>query len=125
MKIKFSKKMKIVLYSVLFLMAFALGLYLECCDKKTFEITTIPIPSETPASTQSYSSNYDEDGRLDINTATVDELDAIDGIGPKTAQHIVEYREANGEFRAIEELTLVKGIGEGMVNRLRPYICIR
>lgn len=125
MKIKISKKMRIILYSLLFLMAFTLGIYLECCDKKKFEITTIPMPSETPASTQSYSSNYDEEGRLDINTATADELEAIDGIGKKTAQYIIDYREANGDFRAIEELTLVKGIGEGTINRLRPYICIR
>lgn len=113
------------MYSALFAAVFALGVYLECCDRKEFEITTIPMPSETPKSTQGFSSHYDEEGRLDINTATAEELDAIDGVGEKTAQHIIEHREANGEFRAIEELTLVKGIGEGMVNRLRPYICIR
>jgi len=49
---------------------------------------------------------------INLNTATVDELQALSGIGPTLAQRIVDYREANGPFEQAEEITSVKGIAE-------------
>ncbi len=48
---------------------------------------------------------------VDINTATASELTAIKGIGPKTAEKIIEYRNENGPFASINDVTRVKGIG--------------
>ncbi len=59
-----------------------------------------------------------------INTATVDELDTLPGIGPKTAQAIVDYRTANGPFASPEELLDVKGIGDSTLARLRELIVV-
>ena len=50
--------------------------------------------------------------RVDVNTAPAAELETLPGIGEKKALAIVEYREANGPFRAVEELERVKGISE-------------
>lgn len=53
-----------------------------------------------------------EEGKVDINKATVDELTQLKNIGPGYAQRIVEYREQNGPFEKPEDLLKVKGIGQ-------------
>ncbi|MCS6844906.1 MAG: helix-hairpin-helix domain-containing protein [Caldilineales bacterium] len=63
-------------------------------------------------------------GRLDINRATAAELEALPAIGPKTAQAIVEYRQANGPFRSVEDLLKVKGIGEATLAKIRDLITV-
>lgn len=50
--------------------------------------------------------------KININTADIDELTRLEGIGSKKAETIIEYREKNGRFRTPEELTNVSGIGE-------------
>ena len=60
--------------------------------------------------------------KININTADVDELTRIPGIGPKTAEAIVAYRKDNGEFKKIDDLVEVKGIGAKKLENIRPYI---
>ncbi len=50
--------------------------------------------------------------KASLGTATIDQLDEIDGIGPTLAQRIVEYRTEHGGFRSVQELREVEGIGE-------------
>ena len=59
---------------------------------------------------------------LDINTATVDELDTLPGIGAVLAGRIVAYREAHGPFPSVDALDHVDGIGEGTLAPIRPYL---
>ena len=59
---------------------------------------------------------------LNINTATVEDLQEFPGIGPKTAQRIVEYREQHGNFRSVDALMEVRGIGEKTLEKLEPFI---
>src|SRR5699024_10940966 len=54
-------------------------------------------------------------GKININTAGLEELQTLPGIGEKRAQAIVDDREANGPFRIPEDLTRVSGIGEGIL----------
>jgi competence protein ComEA len=61
-------------------------------------------------------------GPLDLNTATADELDELPGVGPATAQAILDHRERNGPFRAVEELLEVRGIGEAKLEALRDLV---
>jgi competence protein ComEA len=59
---------------------------------------------------------------ININTASVKELDALPGIGAKTAALIVEYRQKNGPFKKIEELMNVRGVGEKNFLKLKDQI---
>lgn len=60
---------------------------------------------------------------VNINTATEEELIAVEGIGPALARRIIAYREENGPFRTIEELDNVKGIGPSLIENIRYLVC--
>lgn len=62
---------------------------------------------------------------VEINTATVAELEQLPQIGPVLADRIVDYRNVYGSFKIIEDLTKVKGIGEKKLNHIKPYIYIK
>ena len=59
---------------------------------------------------------------LNLNTATPEQLDELDGIGPATAEQIVAYREAHGGFGSVDELDQVPGIGETRLASLREQV---
>ncbi|MDO4437046.1 MAG: ComEA family DNA-binding protein [Coriobacteriaceae bacterium] len=61
---------------------------------------------------------------VNINTAGVEQLDQLPGVGPATAQAIVEDREANGSFASTEDLMRVSGIGEKKFEKLKGSICV-
>lgn len=64
------------------------------------------------------------DGLLNINTATVDELQMLPGIGPAIAKDIVAYRQAKGPFKNVAELDKVKGIGKKKFEAVKPYCAL-
>lgn len=63
-------------------------------------------------------------GPINLNTATVDQLETLDGVGPKTAQKIASYRDAHGGFQSIEELMEVPGIGPGKFDQIKGQVSI-
>ena len=70
------------------------------------------------------STQEDETFPININTATVQELQALPGIGATYAQRIVDYRQANGPFTSPAQLLNVKGIGEARLTSIWDYITI-
>lgn len=63
-----------------------------------------------------------QEGKIDINHATADELDALPGIGAAKAKAIVAEREAGGAFGSADDLLRVKGIGPKMLAKLKPHV---
>lgn len=77
-----------------------------------------------PTPVQSILIPGDDEDLININTASSFELESLPGIGPTTAQRIIEYREANGPFLAIEDIINVSGIGPGTYERIKDLITV-
>jgi len=61
---------------------------------------------------------------VNINTATIAQLEQLPGIGPNTAKSIVQFRERSGPFQRIEDLLVIKGISRARLEKLRPYVTV-
>jgi len=70
------------------------------------------------------SSNARSQAAVNINTASSQELESLPGVGPKTAQAIIDYREENGGFKRVEDLLLVKGIGPKKYDALKAAVTV-
>lgn len=66
--------------------------------------------------------NEAADGLVNINTADEKELDTLPGVGPSTAQKIIEYRETEGQFATPEDIMKVKGIGKAKYEKMKDRI---
>lgn len=82
--------------------------------------TQVNIPSKTSPSSASGASTT----LININTATADELATLPGIGPLTAQRIVEHRAQFGPFTTLEDLTQVFGVGPATLEQIEPLITL-
>ena len=62
---------------------------------------------------------------LDLNAATVEQLEKLPGIGPTTAQAIVRFREKSGPFRRVEDLLAIRGITKKKLEAIRPLVTVK
>lgn len=69
--------------------------------------------------------NEENGSKVNINSATQTELETLSGIGPSTALKIINYRKENGEFKQIEDIKNVPGIGEAKFEGLKEEICVK
>lgn len=84
-----------------------------------------PLPGSAlpPASPSEKKTSHAGD-KIDLNTATIEQLDALPGIGPAIAQRIVDYRQANGPFATPQDIMNVKGIGPATYEKLAELIAV-
>ena len=98
-----------------------------------FEVrkNAVEVPPREEAEVHQYLSPAEADEKvevsparelIDINSATAKEFERLPRIGPQLAGRIVAYREENGAFKRIDDITKVKGIGSKTLERLRPYL---
>lgn len=76
----------------------------------------------TESGSSGKSSSETPSGRININTASLSELDSLPGIGPTYAQRIIDYRNANGGFKSTDELKNVKGIGDKTFEKFKDSV---
>ena len=84
-----------------------------------------PIQNTPQGATASSSGSGDKDSIININTASKEELMTLTGIGEAKAGVIIEYRDQNGGFKSVDELTEVGGIGEKTLNKFKDKIDIK
>jgi competence protein ComEA len=87
-------------------------------------VSALTIAAVAAAHTQAEKPSAIERATVNLNTASVDQLADLPGVGKATAQRIVEYRQKSGGFKKIEELMNVKGIGEKSFLKLKPLITV-
>ena len=84
----------------------------------------ILIPDIGASSGGSVSGSMSSDGKININTADLAALQTLSGVGPATAQKIIDYRTANGKFKTIEDIKKVSGIGDKTFQKFKDKICV-
>jgi competence protein ComEA len=96
-------------------------------DEQSIHVDEIAIeePSEVdPSLPTSESSQSAVDSGINLNSASIDELEVLPGIGPAIAERILDHRETNGPFASVDQLSAVSGISDRMVEELRPLVTI-
>ena len=88
-----------------------------------------PQPNEPTSSTTPQTNEENEQPPIatlliNINTASISELESLPGIGPQKASEIIAYRDGNGPFERIEEIEMVSGIGPVTFNNIKALICV-
>ncbi|MFD2213886.1 helix-hairpin-helix domain-containing protein [Metabacillus endolithicus] len=88
-------------------------------------VVYIPLIGENKENPfQSTNENKDNPKKININLATSEELQTLSGIGPSKADAIISYREENGQFKSIEGLLEVSGIGEKSLEKLKEEVTV-
>lgn len=85
---------------------------------------TVTIETHSSVARDAKENKVSAEGKVNLNTATVDELMGLKGIGKAKAQAIIDYREQLGRFTSIDELEKVFGIGMKLVDQNRDFIVI-
>lgn len=82
----------------------------------------VVVPERLPGGAAAPAAGAGEDGPISLGTATVEQLDTIDGIGPVTAEKIVEFRDQHGGLASVDQLDEVSGIGPATMESLRARL---
>jgi comEA protein len=89
---------------------------------ETLETTVSSAPVSSKRSSKSDTKKRPEPNSISLNGASASELTRIPGIGPKTADAIIQYRSENGPFNELSHIVKVKGIGPKKWEQIRPYL---
>lgn len=101
------------------------GMQVYVPDKDEVVAAPVVVAPDGPEATGGESTTVDGGGgKVNINTATVEELETLPGIGPSTAQKIVEHRDSSGLFTAIEGIMDVSGVGEAKFATIQELITV-
>lgn len=95
--------------------------YEDATEKKELDTT---VEKKTTVTEETVKESSENTRMININTASINELTTLPGIGEVKARAIVDYRENHGPLKSVEELMMVSGIGEKTYEKLREKICV-
>ena len=98
------------------LMAAILGIAVSAAAASAQNKATTPKAAATVTATAT--------APVNLNTATVEQLATIPGVGPRMAERIIDYRQKNGGFKKVEDLMNVSGVGEKSFLKMKPLITV-
>ena len=87
-----------------------------------FMLIALPVIAAEPAAPAEKAPGLE--GQIHINTATAEQLALLPGLGKKTADAVIEYRTKNGNFKAVDDITKVKGIGAKKLEKIKGYLVL-
>ncbi len=94
------------------------------CKCETIVVDNCINKEENTISSDENKTSSDSNKKININTASKEELITISGIGEAKAESIIKYREENGAFKQIEDITKVSGLGESIFNKIKEFITV-
>lgn len=87
-------------------------------------VSASEIPGEEEERAEEAPKASEGDGKVDINSAGLEELMTLNGVGETRAKAIIEYRESNGPFQSKEDIMLIPGIKEGIYSKIKEQIAV-
>ena len=126
---KFAKISKLEVVTLLLTACFAAGTLLwfhlgTPVGTVTFTGTGEPTAAEQQVAEEPEAPGLLEGEVIDLNTATLSDLTRLPGLGEKKGQAILDKRTELGGFQSVDQLLEVRGIGEGILARIRPYVTV-
>lgn len=107
---------------VFFILALCLCLF--CGSLSVMAQKTNAAETATKAATTAPAAQAGKAGKVNLNSATTEQLTSLPGIGPATAKLIIEYRAKSGKFNRIEEIMNIKGIGEKKFQKIKDRLAV-
>ena len=100
------------------------GISIEKIDPCISYYHSVTTPTSPTHENENSGSNTDTRGKVDLNTATEEQLRLLPGIGQVLAQRILDYRKQNGSFTVVEDLLKVEGIGKKKFEEIRLHVYV-
>jgi len=94
----------------------------EISQAKPDQPIALQVPATSPVAAMPTAKAI---SKVNLNRASVDELQTLPGVGPVLAQRMVDWRKAHGRYRAVDDLQEVKGIGKKRLEQLRPLVTVK